>query len=89
MRSKDRFRRFDVWRHGWADQSTMSLCGSADAPRDNWASSSALALNARRATNTTFLGGKCDAVHDDGKEACCLMAIDSTSVERRRERARD
>ena len=52
--SKDRFRRFDVWRHGWAGQSTMSFCGSADAPRDNWASSSALALNTRCSTITTL-----------------------------------
>jgi hypothetical protein len=89
MRSKDRFHRFDVWRHGWADQSTMRLCGSADAPRDNWASSSALALNMRRATALTPLDMMCDAVCDDRNEARSLMAIVSISIDRRRKRARD
>ena len=89
MRSKDRFHRFDVWWHGWADQSTMSLCGSADALRDNWASSSALALNTRRATALTPLDRMRDAVCDDRNEARSLMAIVSISVDRRRKRARD
>jgi len=86
--SKDRFRRFDVWRHGWADQSTMSLCGSADAPRDNWASSSALALNMCRSTITTLFERTREVVFDDTNEACSLMAIGSTSVDRCRRRAR-
>ena len=89
MRSKDRFHRFDIWRHGWADQSMMRLCGSADGLRDNWANSSALALNARRSTTTTPLDMMGDAVCDDRIEARSLMAIVSILVDRRRKRARD